>query len=63
MKEILKTLTKRLDKLLTIKSILTLALLVLFGYLAVRGVYNEQVNNIFLMVISFYFGTQSNKEV
>lgn len=58
MKEML---IKRLGNLLTIKSLVTLILLMVFCFLAVKGVTNEQVNNIFLMIVSFYFGTQTSK--
>lgn len=60
--EFLNTLTKRLDKLLTIKSIVTLALTGVFAFLTVRGLVNgEQFMTIFATVIVFYFGTQSEK--
>ena len=60
--EILNALSKRLDKLLTIKSIVTIILTGIFAYLAVRGVVNgEQFLVIFTTVIAFYFGTQSEK--
>ena len=61
--EILNALSKRLDKLLTIKSIVTIILTGIFAYLAVRGVVNgEQFLVIFTTVIAFYFGTQAKKE-
>ena len=60
--EILKALSKRLDKLLTIKSIVTLALTAVFAVLALkRAVSGEQFLVIFTTVIAFYFGTQSEK--
>ena len=60
--EILKALIKRLDKLLTIKSIVTIALTGVFAVLALKGVVNgEQFLVIFTTVIAFYFGTQSEK--
>ena len=61
--DILNALSKRLDKLLTIKSIVTIILTGIFAYLAVRGVVNgEQFLVIFTTVIAFYFGTQAKKE-
>lgn len=54
---------ERLNKLLTIKSIVTIVLTVLFSILALRGTINAQeVITIFTVVISFYFGTQAKKE-
>lgn len=54
---------ERLTKLLTVKSIVTIVLTILFSILSVRGVINSQeVITIFTVVISFYFGTQAKKE-
>lgn len=53
----------RLTKLLTIKSLVTLILTVLFAFLAVKGVISgEQVVVIYTTIIAFYFGTQATKE-
>ena len=50
---------ERLKKLLTIKSLVTLALTVMFGFLTFTGrVNSEQFLVIFTTVIAFYFGTQ-----
>ena len=50
---------ERLDKLLTVKSIVTILLTVVVFVLALK----EQINieQIYLMIIAFYFGTQSAK--
>lgn len=54
---------ERLQKLLTVKSIVTIVLTILFFILSVRGTINSQeVMTIFTVVISFYFGTQAKKE-
>ena len=53
---------ERLQKLLTVKSIVTLILTVLFTILAVRGNIPQEVMTIFTTVIAFYFGTQATKE-
>lgn len=54
---------ERLQKLLTVKSIVTIVLTILFAVLAVKGTINSQeVMTIFTVVISFYFGTQAKKE-
>lgn len=53
---------KRLANLLTIKSIVTIAMTALVFFLAVRGdISGEQVITIFTVVIGFYFGTQASK--
>ena len=54
---------ERLNKLLTVKSIVTIALTIVFCILAVRGTLTPQeFLTIFTTVIAFYFGTQSAKE-
>jgi hypothetical protein len=54
---------ERLCKLLTIKSIVTILLTILFCVLAVKGTINaDEVMTIFTVVIAFYFGTQAKKE-
>lgn len=54
---------ERLNKLLTIKSIVTILLTILFAILAIRGTINSgEVVTIFTVVIGFYFGTQAKKE-
>lgn len=58
----MKTFLKRITNLMTIKSIITLTILILFSYLALKGVNNEQVNNVLTMVIGFYFGSKLAKE-
>ena len=52
----------RMDKLLSIKSLVTLAMTVVFCVLALRGVLTGQdFLTVFTTVIAFYFGTQSAK--
>lgn len=54
---------ERLDKLLTVKSIVTIALTIVFCILSGKGVVSGQMfMTIFTTVIAFYFGTQSAKE-
>lgn len=54
---------ERLNKLLTIKSLVTILLTLLFCILALKGVINaKEVMTIFTVVIAFYFGTQAKKE-
>jgi hypothetical protein len=53
---------KRLSNLLSVKSLVTLLLTVVFTVLALRGdITGNDFLTIFLMVITFYFGTQSQK--
>lgn len=53
---------KRVAALLSVKSLVTLVLTAVFVFLAVRGdVTGSDYLTVFLMVISFYFGTQSQK--
>jgi len=55
-------LTKRLATLLSVKSLVTLMLTAVFVYLSIVGAIDGQnFMTIFLTVISFYFGTQSQK--
>ena len=52
-----------LSKLLTVKSLVTLALTVVFCALSVTGaITGEQFLTIFTVVISFYFGTQYERK-
>lgn len=52
----------RLDKLLSIKSLVTLTLTLIFCVLALRGVITgRDFLTIFTTVIAFYFGSQTAK--
>lgn len=62
MKENLNEFVKRISKLLSIKSLVTLIITILFSLLASKGSIPEEVNTAFLMIIGFYFGTQATKE-
>ena len=53
---------ERLNKLLTIKSIVTIILTVLFVIVTLKGNIPQEVMTIFTVVIGFYFGTQATKE-
>lgn len=53
---------KRLSALLTVKSIVTIALTAVFAVLTVGGrISGGDFQTVFLMVVTFYFGTQSRK--
>ena len=56
MKEIL---TKRLANLLSVKSLVTIALTVTFCILTAQAAVTQEFNSVYLMVIAFYFGTQN----
>lgn len=54
---------ERLNKLLTVKSIVTLLLTIVFCVLCLRGTVDSQMFlTIFTTVIAFYFGTQAEKK-
>ena len=53
---------KLLAALLSVKSIVTVVLTAVFAYLSIVGtISGTDFLTIFLMVVSFYFGTQSQK--
>ena len=59
----MELLQKRLSNLLTVKSIVTIMLTVVFSWLAVTGhVSTDQFLTVFTVVIGFYFGTQAEKK-
>ena len=59
----MENLKKRLANLLTVKSIVTVALTIVFSVLALRGtISGTEFLTIFTVVIGFYFGTQRAKE-
>lgn len=54
---------ERLDKLLTVKSIVTIVLTLVFAYLTITGgVSADQFLTVFTVVIAFYFGVQAEKK-
>ena len=54
---------ERLTKLLTVKSIVTIALTAVFcGLSAVGTISGDQFLTVFTVVVSFYFGTQAEKK-
>lgn len=56
-----ETILKRLGALLSVKSIVTLVLTVVFAYLAITGQIAQDFMTIYAVIIAFYFGTQSQK--
>jgi hypothetical protein len=59
----MQELIRRLNNLLTVKSIVTIILTIVFAYLSVTGnVTTEQFLTVFTVVIAFYFGTQAERK-
>jgi len=57
------TFIQRLARLLSVKSLVTVILTVVFAYMSIKGAISaEQFQTIFTVIISFYFGTQARKE-
>ena len=52
---------KRLGNLLSVKSLVTLVLTVVFAYMAIVGKISQDFMTIYAVIIAFYFGTQSQK--
>ena len=52
---------KRLGNLLSVKSLVTLTLTVVFAVMALRGTISQDFMTVYAVVIAFYFGTQSQK--
>ncbi len=59
MKELLY---KRLANLLTVKSLVTVILTVVFAVLTVMGKIEQSYMTIYTVIISFYFGVQTVKD-
>lgn len=58
----MENIKKRLGNLLSVKSLVTLSLTIVFAVLALRGdITGKDFLTIFLTVVTFYFGTQSQK--
>ncbi len=54
---------ERISKLLTVKSIVTILLTAVFAILAIRGtISGQEFLTIFTVVVSFYFGTQTERK-
>ena len=52
---------KRMGNLLSVKSLVTLALTGVFSCLALSGRISQDFMTVYAVVIAFYFGTQSQK--
>lgn len=53
--------TRRLANLLSVKSIVTIILTAVFAYMAVTNQISQDFMTIYMAIIAFYFGTQSEK--
>lgn len=54
---------KNIVELIKVKAIVTIIVLAVWAYLAVTGAISaDAVNNVTLMVIAFYFGTQYERK-
>lgn len=52
---------KRCANLLSVKSLVTLCLTVVFAVMALGGTISQDFMTIYAVIIAFYFGTQSQK--
>lgn len=57
----MEAIIKRLGNLLSVKSLVTLMLTVVFAALSYQGRINQNFMTIYAVIIAFYFGTQSQK--
>ena len=56
------TMLKRLSNLLSVKSLVTLALTAVFAWMACTGEISKDFMTIYAVIIAFYFGTQSRRD-
>lgn len=52
---------KRIANQLSVKSLVTIVLTIVFAYMAVTGKISQDFMTIYAVIIAFYFGTQSQK--
>jgi len=57
----MEQLLKRLTALLSVKSMVTLILTVVFAFMSVEGTITQDFMTVYAVVIAFYFGVQSQK--
>ena len=55
-------LLKKLANLLSVKSLVTIALTITFCVLTIQNAIPENFMNVYTMVVTFYFGKQLNTE-
>lgn len=56
-----ETIIKRLGNLLSVKSIVTIALTIVFAVMALKSAISQDFMTIYAVIIAFYFGSQSQK--
>lgn len=54
---------KRVENLLTVKSLVTLVLTAVFACQTLRGEVGQEFMMVYTTVIAFYFGTQAQKQL
>ena len=54
-----ETISKRVGNLMSVKSLVTLALTAVFAVMTVRQAISQDFMTIYAVIIAFYFGTQS----
>lgn len=52
---------KRIANLLSVKSLVTIVLTIVFAYMAMTSKISQDFMTIYAVIIAFYFGTQSQK--
>lgn len=57
----MENLKKRLANLVSVKSIVTMILTIVFAYMAITGKISQDFMMVYTVVIAFYFGTQTQK--
>jgi len=57
----MEQLKKRLANLVSVKSVVTLVLTIVFAYMAMTERISQDFMTIYAVIIAFYFGTQSQK--
>ncbi len=56
-----ETVIRRLGNLLSVKSLITLALTGVFAVMTLRQAVSQEFMTVYSVVIAFYFGTQTQK--
>ena len=56
-----ETISKRVGNLMSVKSLVTLALTAVFAVMTVRQAISQDFMTIYAVIIAFYLGTQSQK--